>query len=83
MAKWTAYPHAGELNYDVATLRKQWKRLHAGDAEPLPRDDAVLAAWAHFHNGEFQRAVEAGLKAGGGGITVANKAACIYASCLE
>jgi len=83
MAKWTAFPHAGEFDYDAALLRKQWKRLHSGDAEPLPHDDAVLAAWAHFHNGEFQRAAEAGLKAGGGGVTVANKATCIYANYLE
>ncbi|MEJ6021921.1 hypothetical protein [Ramlibacter sp. PS4R-6] len=83
MAKWTAFPHAGEFSYDPATVRKQWKRLHAGDAEPLPEDEAVLAAWAHFHNGDFQRAVEAGLKAGGGGITVANKATAIHANYLE
>jgi tetratricopeptide (TPR) repeat protein len=43
----------------------------------------VLQAWALFHNGEFQRAAEAGLKAGGDGVTVANKATCIYANYLE
>jgi tetratricopeptide (TPR) repeat protein len=83
MAKWTAFPHAGEFSWDPASVRKQWKRLHAGDAEPLPQDDAVLAAWALFHNGEFQRAAEAGIEAGGAGITVANKATCIYANYLE
>jgi tetratricopeptide (TPR) repeat protein len=57
--------------------------LHAGDAEPLPKDDKVLAAWALFHAGEFQKATEAGLKAGGAGITVANKAQAIYANYLE
>ena len=49
--------------YDAATLKKKWARLHAGDAEPLPKDDKVLAAWALFHAGEFQKATEAGLKA--------------------
>jgi tetratricopeptide (TPR) repeat protein len=83
MAKWCAYPHAGEFSYDAASLRKAWPRLHAGDAEPLPQDEAVLAAWALFHNGEFQKAVEAGVKAGGAGITVANKASAIYANYLE
>jgi tetratricopeptide (TPR) repeat protein len=83
MAKWSAFPHAGEFSYDPAMVRKLWKRLHSGDAEPLPQDDDVLAAWAHFHNGDFQRAVEAGLKAGGGGITVANKAMAIHANYLE
>src|SRR5205085_10252446 len=83
MAKWTAFPHAGEFSYDPAMVRKLWPRLHAGDAEPLPQDDAVLAAWTHFHNGDFQRAAEAGLKAGGAGLTVANKAFAIHANYLE
>jgi hypothetical protein len=43
----------------------------------------VLHAWVLFHNGEFQQAWKPGCKAGGGGITVANKATCIYANYLE
>ncbi|HYF40982.1 MAG TPA: hypothetical protein VEA35_00920 [Ramlibacter sp.] len=83
MAKWTAFPHAGEFAFDAEAVKANWMRLHAGDAEPLPRDPAVLEAWALFHSGEFQKAAEAGLKAGGGGLTVANKAACVYANYLE
>jgi len=83
MAKWTAFPHLGDHAFDAAGVKKQWARLHAGDAEPLPKEAAVLEAWALFHSGEFQKAVDAGLKAGDGGITVANKAACIYANYLE
>jgi len=84
MAKWTAFPHDGaDYTYDAAALKKNWARLHAGDAEPLPKDGEVLAAWALFHAGEFQKAAEAGLKAGGAGITVANKAQAIYANYLE
>ena len=84
MAKWTAFPHdAAEYSFDAAALKKNWARLHAGDAEPLPKDDKVLAAWALFHAGEFQKAADAGLKAGGAGITVANKAQAIYANYLE
>ena len=84
MAKWTAFPYdAAEYRHDAATLKKQWARLHLGDAEPWPKDEAVQAAWALFHAGEFQKAHEAGLKAGGAGITVANKATCIYANYLE
>ena len=84
MAKWTAFPYdADDYTYDAAALKKQWARLHAGDAEPAPKDDKVLAAWALFHAGEFQKAYEAGLKAGGAGITVANKAQAIYANYLE
>src|SRR6186713_1342180 len=84
MAKWTAFPYdAAEYSFDAASLKKKWARLHAGDAEPLPKDDKVLAAWALFHAGEFQKATEAGLKAGGAGITVANKAQAIYATYLQ
>jgi len=84
MAKWTAFPHdAADYTYDAAALKKTWTRLHAGDAEPLPTDAKVLAAWGLFHAGEFQKAYDAGLKAGGAGITVANKAQSIYANYLE
>lgn len=88
MAKWTAFPHDNDAyTYDPATLKKKWARLHTGDAEPLPKDDKVLAAWALFHAGEFQKATEAGLKAHAAGavagMTVANKAQSIYATYLE
>jgi tetratricopeptide (TPR) repeat protein len=83
MAKWTAFPHLGDFSFTAASVKKQWAKLHAGDAEPLPSDPAVLDAWALFHNGEFQKAADAGLKAGGDGITAANKATAIYATYLE
>jgi tetratricopeptide (TPR) repeat protein len=83
MAKWTAFPHLGDFHFDAASVKKNWTRLHSGDAEPLPKDRDVLAAWVLFHNGDFQKAAEAGLAAGGGGITAANKATAIYANYLE
>ena len=83
MAKWTAFPHPGDYAFDATSLKKSWARLHQGDCEPLPKEAAVLQAWVLFHNGEFQNAAEAGLKAGGTGITVANKATSIYANYLE
>jgi tetratricopeptide (TPR) repeat protein len=84
MAKWTAFPYdAADYTYDAAALKKHWSRLHAGDVEPFPKDDKVLAAWVMFHAGEFHKACEAGLKAGGAGLTVANKAQAIYANYLE
>lgn len=84
MAKWTTFPY-DDADYSVtaAALKKRWAQLHLGDAEPLPKDAAVLAAWALFHAGEFQKAHDAGLKAGGDGITAANKAQAIYATYLE
>ena len=84
MAKWSEFPYDNAaFCYSVTTLKKNWARLHAGDAEPLPKDQAVLDAWILFHRGEFQKAYEAGLAAGGGGITVANKAQAIYANYVE
>ena len=84
MAKWNAFPHADDAYvYDAAALKKKWARLHAGDAEPLPKEAPVLAAWSLFHAGEFQKAAEAGMKCGGAGVTVANKAQAIYANYLE
>jgi hypothetical protein len=78
MAKWTAFPYE-----PYAFDKAQWARLHTGDAEPLPKDDKALTAWALFHAGEFQKAYDAGLKAGGAGLTAANKAQAIYANYLE
>jgi tetratricopeptide (TPR) repeat protein len=88
MAKWTAFPYdASPYRHDADGLMALWPRLHAGDAEPLPKDEALLAAWSLFHAGEFQKAFDAGLKAAAAGhnagITVANKAQCIYANYLE
>ena len=83
MAKCTAFPHLGDYDWDSASVKKQWARLHRGDCEPAPKDAAVLAAWVLFHNGEFQKAAEAGLAAGGAGINVANKATSLYANYLE
>ena len=82
MARWTAFPY--ELYpFDAAAVKKQWARLHAGDAEPLPKDPKVLEAWVLFHRGEFHKAYDAGLKAGGAGMTAANKSQAIYANYLE
>ena len=83
MATWTPFPHAKDYPFDAGSTKKQWARLHAGDAEPCPKDAAALEAWALFHAGEFQRAADAGLAAGGAGVTAANKAAAIYATYLE
>ena len=83
MTQWTPFPHAGDYAFDAASLKKNWARLHRGDCEPLPKNAAVLQAWVLFHNGDFQQAAKAGLAAGDGGITVANKATCIYANYLE
>jgi tetratricopeptide (TPR) repeat protein len=83
MARWTAFAHPGDYRFDAGDVTRRWARLHAGDAEPLTHEPAVLQAWALLHSGDFERAAAAGLKAGGAGITVANKATCMYANYLE
>lgn len=83
MGNWATHPHPGEFKYTASSLKKQWARLHAGDCEPLPDSPEAMAAWVLFHNGDFERAQQAGLDAGESGITAANKATCIYANYLE
>jgi len=82
--KWAKFPHADKAYaYDAAALKKNWARLHRGDCEPFPKDVGVLEAWRHFHAGEFQQAVEAGIAAGGAGVNAAVKAQVVYAHYLE
>jgi tetratricopeptide (TPR) repeat protein len=83
MHNWTPFNNAGEFDFDGESLRNQWNQLHAGDREPLPKDDLVLSAWAHFHNGAFQKAYETGLQCGPAGLNVAHKSACMYATYIE
>ncbi len=86
MAKntWKKFPHPDKaFAYADADLEKNWARLHRGDCEPFPADAAVQDAWRAYHAGDFAKAVELGLKAGGAGINAANKAAMIYANYLE
>jgi len=80
---WAPFPHPQDYPFTPEQVLAQWPRLHAGDAEPLPQDPAVLQAWTLFHSGHFAQAEQAGLAAGGAGVTVANKAAIIHANYLE
>jgi tetratricopeptide (TPR) repeat protein len=85
MAKWAKFPHADKAyRYDGAALKKAWDRLHRGDCEPFPKDEASQEAWRLYHAGEFEQAVTAGLAADtASGIHCANKAQSIYATYLE
>ena len=82
--KWAKFPHPEKsYAYDAAALKKNWARLHKGDWEVFPKEPAVADAWRHYHAGDFQTAVEAGLAAAGGGVNAAIKAQSIYANYLE
>ncbi len=82
---WKAFPHDdATYHYTTASIKKAWPRLHAGDAEPLPKDAESLNAWIAYHAGDFSKAVDLGLAAGtSSGINAANKAQCIYANYIE
>lgn len=81
---WKPFPHRdAAYAYTPATLKKRWARLHRGDQEPFPKSAAVVDAWIAFHAGDFQRAVELGLAAGGAGVVAANKAQLVHATYLE
>jgi hypothetical protein len=82
--KWVKFPHADKAYaFDAAGLKKHWARLHKGDCEAFPKEAAVVDAWRHYHAGDFQQAVEAGLAAGGAGVNCAAKAQTVYANYLE
>lgn len=83
-AAWNKFPHPDKAyGYDTAGLKKHWDRLHRGDHEPYPQEESAQEAWRLFHQGEFEKAVAVGLKAGASGINAANKAAIAYATYLE
>lgn len=80
---WRKFPYP-EKQYSYAgdALKKNWARLHQGDREPWPESAEAQDAWRAYHAGDFAKAVELGLKAGGAGVSAANKAAMIYATYL-
>ena len=71
------------FEYPGKKLQKAWDRLHSGDREPWPEDDAMQQAWRSFHRGNFAAAVDSGLAHGASAHVVTNKASGIYADYLE
>jgi hypothetical protein len=81
---WAKFPYPDRrFVYTPATLKKAWPRLHAGDAEPFPREPSLVDAWIAFHAGEFEDASRKALAAGPAGLAAASKAVCIHAAYLE
>ena len=85
MAKWTKFPHPDKAYaYEGAALKKAWDRLHRGDCEAFPKDEASQEAWRLYHAGEFEKAVAAGRAAEtASGLNCAMKAQSIYGTYLE
>lgn len=71
------------FDYPGAALKKAWKKLHAGDREPWPEDDALADGWRAFHAGDFAAAVQAAESIGDAAHALASKASGIYADYLE
>ena len=83
MGRWITFTPTGRFDFDGKSIKKLWPRLHACDQEVLPASPELLNAWARFHSGHFEDAYRLGLKLGHSGATVANQAACTYATQLE
>jgi len=83
MGRWNTCLPPGQFAYDVPLLKKNWPRLHASDQEAWPQSPQVLQAWAHLHNGQLELAYRQGCALGPAGATVANRAACLYATQLD
>lgn len=80
---WTRTPQACLFHHDPDSVTRQWHRLHAGDREPWPDDPVVLDGWVRYHNGDFEGATRVGMATGIHGLSLANKATCIYAHHVE
>ena len=83
MRRWTAFTRPDKFNFDGKSVKRLWARLHACDREPLPESTALLDAWALYHNGAFEAALQAATALGDAGHTLANKTTCAYAAYLE
>jgi hypothetical protein len=84
MDRWATFPFAcAQCERDLGELRRLWPRLHRGDCEPWPKDEAAQRAWQHYHAGRFRQAFDAGLAAGGAGLVCANKAQVVHGRYLE
>src|SRR5436305_996166 len=70
--KWTSFSfREASYDYEGASLKRHWGRLHRGDNEPFPKDAEVQEAWRHHHAGDFQEAVNIGTSVGGSGWNAA------------
>lgn len=83
-SQWEKFPNPVKAHaYPGDALKKNWERLHRGDCEPFPADEAVQDAWRLYHHGDFHVAYEKGISAGSVGHIAAAKSICIYADHLE
>lgn len=80
---WAVLPFTDLPRFDAASVRARWARLHAGQPAPPPATDALAAAWASYHSGDFARAVIDAQALGDAGQGLVNQATAIYANYVE
>lgn len=82
MENWAAY-NGTKFDYSGDKLTTNWDKIHAGNLEPLPTDEAVLDVWRSYHQGQFAEAYEKGLAIGGDALVPAAFAITIYTQYIE
>lgn len=83
-AEWQACPiDMSDLDLSGDGLRQHWDAMHVGFPETFPQDAAVQEAWRQYHLGQFAKAYETGMAAGGAGVVPALFAATIQAQYVE
>lgn len=83
MADWTGFASTSAFTFDTGRVKRNWAKLHAADALPLPTNPRLLGAWALFHSGRFEEAVVSGTALGPDGLAVVSKSTCAHANYLE
>ncbi len=84
MRDWQPYPHDNsDFDYSLEQLRQHWPKLHRGDGESWPDDQAIQTAWQHYHAGRFDAAVQAAAEQGLAAFAPHCKALVIYADHIE
>jgi tetratricopeptide (TPR) repeat protein len=80
---WTRMPYRDIPRFEADELAVHWPRLHAGQGHRPPAQGPLAEGWACYHNGDFERAAQIGLRHGPEGLALANQATAIYANYLE
>lgn len=90
ITNWEQLPKDYTFDYNQAQLAENWEKLHAGDRYEYPLNyegnedilNAQANAWLHYHNGNFQKAAELGLKLAEDGAVVLAKSVAAYCDYL-
>jgi hypothetical protein len=90
IANWESLPEDYTFEYDQSKLADNWEALHIGDQYEYPLNyegdedlfQAQADAWLSFHNGDFQKSAEMGIKLAEHGAVVLAKSVAAYCDYL-